>query len=85
MACETPVVSTPKGCAALNVVPERDLLVADDAQTFATALLDLIGDPDRQRQIGQAGCSYVNENYSWARNSVQLQQVYHETIRQYRQ
>lgn len=85
MACATPVVTTPQGSAALDVVPGRDLLQATDNNAFAAAIIQLIDDPELQERIGQAGYQQTTNQYSWARSTVHLEKVYHETIRRYRQ
>jgi polysaccharide biosynthesis protein PslH len=54
-ACRTPVVSTTLGAEGLDVEHDRHLLLADDAQSFAAAILALIEQPALgQRLIGPA-------------------------------
>ena len=54
-ACQTPVVSTTLGAEGLDVEHGRHLLLADDAPTFADAVLSLVGDPGfAERLIGPA-------------------------------
>src|SRR5207302_10845580 len=44
-ACGTPVISTPLGAEGLDVKHERHLLLADDAASFARAILAIVEEP----------------------------------------
>jgi sugar transferase (PEP-CTERM/EpsH1 system associated) len=80
MACGTPVVTTPLAVTALSVQPGRDLLVADNPQEFADAILTLLGDSQRQRSLGMAGRRYVEKKHRWENIALQLEDIYHEVI-----
>ncbi|MCP4426385.1 MAG: glycosyltransferase [Chloroflexi bacterium] len=80
MACATPVVTTPQATAALDIQPGRDLLVAEEPQAFAAALLNLLDDPQRRRQLGQAGRDYVEDRHHWNNIAARLETIYRETI-----
>jgi sugar transferase (PEP-CTERM/EpsH1 system associated) len=80
MACETPVVTTPKAVSALSTCPGRDLLVADEPQQFAQAVLELLDDPEKQKALGYAGRQYVELNHNWAVIASKLADVYREVI-----
>jgi glycosyltransferase involved in cell wall biosynthesis len=79
-ACATPVITTPQAVSALNVMPGRDVLVALDPRVFAEQVLDLLGDPQRQQRIGQAGRLYVEAHHKWETIAAQLEGAYHESI-----
>jgi polysaccharide biosynthesis protein PslH len=54
-ACQTPVVSTTLGAEGLDVEHGKNLLLADDAPSFAAAILALLDEPTLgQRLIGPA-------------------------------
>lgn len=76
MACATPVITSPQAVSALQVTPGQDLLVANNPQAFACAILDLLADPERRHKIGQAGRRYVEENHNWMVVATQLEQIY---------
>jgi len=80
MACATPVVCTPKAVSALSAVADRDLLVAQEAQTFAEKVLTLIEDPHKQKEVGQAGRGYVERHHQWDAITAQLEETYNEVI-----
>lgn len=78
MACSTPVVTTREAVSALAAEPDRHLLVADDALSFASAILRLLDDHGLRRQIGDAGRLYVEENHRWDILTGKLIQIYSE-------
>jgi glycosyltransferase involved in cell wall biosynthesis len=59
------VVSTTLGAEGLDVVPERDLLIADDAVAFAAQIARLLDDSALRRRIGAAARRVVTSRYSW--------------------
>jgi len=79
-ACGTPVVSTPRAVAALNVETGRELLVAQDPEAFAAATIGLLEDTALQRRLGAAGRRYVEERHSWEKIAEQLEGIYYEVI-----
>ena len=76
MACATPVICTSKAVAALEVIPDQDLVIANSAEEFAEKVLDLLGDPARQRKLGLAGLEYVNRNHNWKGIITRLESIY---------
>lgn len=66
MALGTPVVSTSKGVEGLDVVPDRDLFVADDPAAFAQATVRLLGDPPLRARICRSARNLVERQYDWA-------------------
>lgn len=76
MACGTPVVATHQATAALTVVSDRELLIADTPEAFAEALLKLLADPTLRAQIGEAGRRYVETHHSWDAAAGALEQLY---------
>jgi glycosyltransferase involved in cell wall biosynthesis len=65
LALGTPVVSTTKGVEGLDLIPGREVIVADTAEDFAAALLDLFADPGRRESLVSAGRVAVSERYDW--------------------
>ncbi len=80
MACGTPVVATPRAVQALDVVPDRDILLGDSPKELAGQILRLFEDADYRNQVGQAGQRYVEENHQWAKITKILEGVYHEIV-----
>lgn len=76
MACATPVVATPKAVAALTANVGQDLLVEQDPAAFADQVMSLINNPERARQVGEAGRKFVEDCHSWDSIAGQLERVY---------
>lgn len=76
MACGTPVIASSSAASALQVEDGRDLLLADGADAFATAILTLLAQPAQREQIGQAGRAYVERVHAWDAVGAQLESYY---------
>ena len=66
MAMGKAVVSTTIGAEGLPVTSGRHLVVADDPRPFADAVVDLMRDVDRRREIESAARALVVEHYDWS-------------------
>jgi sugar transferase (PEP-CTERM/EpsH1 system associated) len=75
MAMGLPVISTTIGAEGLEYAHGENILIADRAEDFATALVGLLQDPERRRGIGRAARDFVVENYSWPRIADQFLQI----------
>ena len=60
------IVSTTIGAEGLPVTDGTDIVIADDPGAFANAVVGLIRDDDRRRQIEQAARRLVVERYDWS-------------------
>ncbi|NLC55722.1 MAG: glycosyltransferase [Armatimonadetes bacterium] len=76
MANAAAVVATPFALGGLTVVPGEHLLVAESAAEFATAVLCLLGSPERRERLGQAGYRLVRDRCGWAAAVAQTEEVY---------
>jgi glycosyltransferase involved in cell wall biosynthesis len=47
------------------LTPGEHFLEADHPEEFARAVVSLIRDPERRRELGNAGRRLVEERYSW--------------------
>ncbi len=65
LALTKPVVATGAASRGLDVVPGRDLWVADAAEAFADAVIAAATGPDRDR-IAANGHALVVRDYDWA-------------------
>ena len=69
------IVST-TSAIALNAVPGRDFRVADDADSFARTVVELLNDPLGREQLGRAGRQAVLEHYDWSRNLARIDRCF---------
>jgi len=63
-ACRKAVVSTVLGAEGIPVTDGQDILLADEPQAFADAIIRLLRDPDLRRRLGQGLHELVQEGYS---------------------
>lgn len=75
MAMARPVLCTSAAAVGIDAVPERDLVVADDAPAFAAAALALLNDPCRREALGLAGRRRVEAAYDWRCKLAELDQA----------
>lgn len=59
------VVSTGIGVEGLPLAPGEHYLKADDPQTFASAVVTLLRDPQRRHALGDAGRQLTHARYAW--------------------
>jgi glycosyltransferase involved in cell wall biosynthesis len=76
MTMARPVVSTALGAESLAITPGRDILLADDAERFATHVLNLLGSAESALPPGQAGRRLVEALYRWSRRLEGLDRLY---------
>ncbi|MFO7617607.1 MAG: glycosyltransferase family 4 protein [Bacteroidales bacterium] len=63
LAAGRAVVSTPIGAEGIPVNSGRELLIADQPGDFARSILELLGDPERCREIGKNAVTFVEQNF----------------------
>ena len=70
------VVSTAKGAEGLDLQNGRDLLLAEDADAFSSAIVRLLQDRALAESLGANGQRVVNARYAWP----VLMQAFRETV-----
>lgn len=63
LAMGVPVVATPVSNHGVGGVPGEHLLLADDPEEFADAVVRLLRDPDLRERLGRAGREFVLQRY----------------------
>ena len=81
MASGVPVVATSLAASAFDFVSGRELLVADDAAEFASAVSRLLRDPDEAKAIALRARRRVEERYGWERSVADLERIYASVAR----
>jgi sugar transferase (PEP-CTERM/EpsH1 system associated) len=69
------VVSTSIGYQGLGVEPGKHLLLADQPEAFAQAVVELLHNPSMRIALGKAGRSLVEAEYSWEQARTRLQHI----------
>ena len=77
-ACQRPVVATRVGGVPRYVTEGENGLLAEggDADGFSRAILELLDQPDRAREMGLAGRRRVLERHSWRKSAEKLVALY---------
>jgi len=66
MAMGKAIVSTTIGAEGLPVEHGRNILLADQPESFAAEIIGLLSDCERRRQMGDDARRLVESNYGWA-------------------
>lgn len=75
MAMGTPVVAARQRMGSLAALPGRDVLVAEDAPSFAAQIHTMLESPGLRRQLALAGRAYVEREHRWSTSAAMLEQV----------
>ena len=73
MGCGTPVVATSSASAGLEAVAGRDLLIADDARTFAEAVSRLLADRALAGRLALNARALVEQRYTWKSSAAAIE------------
>ncbi|MFC1828215.1 glycosyltransferase family 4 protein [Thermodesulfobacteriota bacterium] len=84
MACGVPVISTTGG-ALPEVVGNAGLLVPPgDHQALAEAMISLLDNPERARELGLSGYKRAKTEFTWQKAAEMTVACYREALRDYR-
>lgn len=76
MAMGLPCITSALANNALLAESEMEILIANDAKTFAVQINRLIKDPVLYKKISEAGQKFVKENYQWSSaNSILISKI----------
>jgi len=78
LACGLPVVSTRIGAEGLALVPGRDLVVVEDVEQMAGALVEALRAPEQAQALAEHGRRVVLAHYDWDVLADKLEQVWEE-------
>jgi glycosyltransferase involved in cell wall biosynthesis len=84
MAMGRPVVSTTLGIEGLDVTDGENFVRADDAETFAGAILALMDDNAMRSRIALAARRLVESRFSWSRVARQFEAICQRALKQRR-
>jgi sugar transferase (PEP-CTERM/EpsH1 system associated) len=81
-AVQKAVVSTSLGCEGIAVEPGKHLMVEDQPEAFARAVITLLRYPEQRAAYGAAGRTLVEAAYSWERCGDHLLQALESTFKE---
>jgi sugar transferase (PEP-CTERM/EpsH1 system associated) len=76
MAMERALVATSLGAEGFPVTDGQELLLADDPESYAEAVVTLLQDPDRRTALGRAARAFVQARYDWKVLVPRLESIY---------
>ncbi len=75
-AWRLPIVSTTIGAEGLSYEAGRDVLLADNADDFSQAVLQVLSQPDLASSLSQKGRETVEKLYNWRTVYSEWDQIY---------
>jgi len=76
MACGKPVVTTSVGAEGIAAADDGALVLADEPAAFAEAVVSLLNDQSRRRELGERGRQLVERRFTWRRVMDDLDGIY---------
>jgi glycosyltransferase involved in cell wall biosynthesis len=73
-----PVVTTTVGLEGIEARLDKDVLVADSEEVFASKVVSLLQDQDMQGQLAMNGRKLATECYDWKIALSKMDEVYRE-------
>ena len=80
MAMGKAIVSTTLGAEGIDAIHDRDLLLADDPETFAAQAMKTIDEPELATRLGRAARRLVVEKYGWQASVDRLSEFHGELL-----
>ena len=81
MSLKTPVVSTTVGCEGLHVKEGIHIKIADKAETFSKAVLDLLNNEKRRQALSDNAFTLVKTHYAWDQIGLAAQHTIKQSMR----
>ena len=81
-SCGVPVIVSKKGGLPEVVIDGKTGIIvpAEDVESTAAALTELVSDPSRRKEMGAAGRQFVQEMYDWNRSLDIMETVYRQFV-----
>jgi glycosyltransferase involved in cell wall biosynthesis len=76
-----PVVTTTIGLEGIDAAPGEEVLVEDDPQSFANAVVRLLKDPELQEKLASRGRALAEAKYDWRQVLGIANQVFGKLVR----
>ncbi len=74
------VVSTTVGAEGLALQNREEIMIADEPNHFAEAVIQLLTDPELRKKIGENGRKRVEQDYDWRNIGQKLLTVYESIV-----
>ena len=80
LAMRKPVVSTSVGAEGLPLTTGREILIADEPESFAQAVLSLFKDSELSNRLAAHGHTLITEQFDWKQLAKRLDEAWDETV-----
>ncbi|MCR4658775.1 MAG: glycosyltransferase [Bacteroidales bacterium] len=75
MSMQLPCITTSLANASLGAIDGSEVLVANDSQTIADAIVNLLSNESQRMALAKAGHEFVLRNYNWDVVGAKLEQI----------
>ena len=82
MSMGVPVISSTIGAEGLDVNPGENILIEDEPESVADAILGLLENHVEAGRIGQAAAEHVRAHYSWSQVARDFEKFCYATVKQ---
>lgn len=82
MSMLIPCVTTTIANLSLHAEVGSEILVGDTPEAFAGAVLDLLQDEEKQKQLAEKGYNFVHQHYDWSTPCKKLESILREACHQ---
>jgi glycosyltransferase involved in cell wall biosynthesis len=79
MAAKLPLITTTVGAEGLGAKDDREVIVENEPENIAKAVLKVLNDPEFAASIANNARDLVERKYSWYRMAEYLDKIYEET------
>jgi glycosyltransferase involved in cell wall biosynthesis len=80
MAMGKAIVATRSAASGLSVGDGREMLLREDDRGLAEAVIGLMGDSGKRRELGAAARRYVENHHSWEQTGRLMDEAYARTV-----
>lgn len=80
LALGVPVVSTSIGLEGLGLNKGEDILIADDAVSFAEAIIDLLQNDGRRKSLATVASQKIRSRFGWTAIAQDLERIYEDAV-----
>ncbi len=80
LASAKPTVATSLANEGLGATSGKHLLIADQPDHFANAIVELFKDPARGKKLGAAGREFVLSHWTWEAHFLKLEEAFYDAL-----
>lgn len=80
MSMGLPMVVTSVANEGIQARARRDVEIGDSAEDFALRIVELLGNADRRRELGESAREFIVNNWSWEKHFGDLERMFVELV-----